>query len=276
LAAPIPAKLVKSRKVGGGGTGNYITARTVMNRLDGVVGPANWYDTYTTREDGTVVCTLYIRVGDGWVGKSDIGTESNIEEDKGAFSDAFKRAAVKWGIARELYNDGTVYEHLRKQEQGDIQQEPEASEDATPEPPAESRPTPRAERSTTETDAPHSAELPGLAGSELDKHFGPKSDYDPAADPSEFDASAWTRLSKWMCANIDGMTVGNHASNALWLVLRGNSDAFFDDEAKQKALLDVAEKRDFKRLYAAKIPVCDVHAAIMAHYAQSAEVDPAA
>ena len=30
---------------------------------------------------------------------------SNIEPDKGAHSDAFKRAGVQWGIARDLYDD---------------------------------------------------------------------------------------------------------------------------------------------------------------------------
>ena len=38
-----------------------------------------------------------------WVWKSDTGSESNVEKDKGHVSDAFKRACVSWGIGRFLY-----------------------------------------------------------------------------------------------------------------------------------------------------------------------------
>ena len=34
----------------------------------------------------------------------DCGTESNVEKQKGEASDAFKRAAVQFGIGRDLYN----------------------------------------------------------------------------------------------------------------------------------------------------------------------------
>ena len=34
----------------------------------------------------------------------DCGTESNVEKQKGEASDAFKRAAVHFGIGRDLYN----------------------------------------------------------------------------------------------------------------------------------------------------------------------------
>jgi hypothetical protein len=37
--------------------------------------------------------------------KSDCGTESNTEKEKGESSDSFKRACVNWGIGRELYTD---------------------------------------------------------------------------------------------------------------------------------------------------------------------------
>lgn len=167
LAAPIPPQLIKSRKVGGGGTGNYITARTVMNRLDGVVGPAHWYDAYTQGQDGTVICTLFIRVDGEWVGKSDVGTESNIEEDKGAFSDALKRAAVKWGIGRELYGDGSVYAHLLKQQGGTSG--PAATE--TPAPPSE---TQNADATSTPPEPPSPAPVaPRTAPKQQTDEFGP-------------------------------------------------------------------------------------------------------
>jgi hypothetical protein len=94
----------------------YIDARLVMNRLDEVVGPENWEDKYELLEaSGAVVCTISIRIGDPgayssqWLSKSDVGKES-AQDDKGdkvkaAFSDAFKRAAVKFGIGRHLYDE---------------------------------------------------------------------------------------------------------------------------------------------------------------------------
>ena len=38
-----------------------------------------------------------------WIAKEDVGTESNVEREKGLASDSFKRAAVNWGVGRELY-----------------------------------------------------------------------------------------------------------------------------------------------------------------------------
>jgi hypothetical protein len=106
LKAPIPASLIKQRPGRGSGKFSYITSRVVMDRLDTVCGPENWRDEYAPSLAGDgVQCTIYIRVDGEWIGKSDVGSESNIEEEKGAYSDALKRAAVKWGIARELYGD---------------------------------------------------------------------------------------------------------------------------------------------------------------------------
>jgi len=81
----------------------YITSRQVMDRLDEVVGPDGWSDRYFMR-DGKVCCSLEVCYGD-WVEKSDGAGDTNIEGDKGAFADAFKRAAVKHGIGRYLYPD---------------------------------------------------------------------------------------------------------------------------------------------------------------------------
>jgi len=85
----------------------YIDARQVMDLLDEVVGPQNWQDHY--REvAGKVYCDLSIQVEDEWITKSDCGTASHFEAEKGQASDAFKRAAVKWGIGRFLYQLSTV------------------------------------------------------------------------------------------------------------------------------------------------------------------------
>lgn len=81
----------------------YIDARDVMDLLDEVVGPENWQDSYELVGD-KIIAGVGIFVNDKWVWKYDTGTESNIEEEKGMFSDAFKRAAVKWGVGRFLYD----------------------------------------------------------------------------------------------------------------------------------------------------------------------------
>ena len=43
--------------------------------------------------------------GGVWITKTDGAGETDIEGEKGAFSDAFKRAAVHHGVARYLYDD---------------------------------------------------------------------------------------------------------------------------------------------------------------------------
>jgi hypothetical protein len=104
LSAPTPKEEAKVRKGPGGTQLTYVDARFVMDRLDSAVGPENWYDSYAP-VDGGIEATIYIRVGDDFIGKSDVGTESTIEKTKGNYSDAFKRAAVKWGIGRDLYDE---------------------------------------------------------------------------------------------------------------------------------------------------------------------------
>lgn len=86
----------------------YIDARHVMDLLDEVVGSENWQDDYKLI-DGKLLAGIGIRTVDGWVWKWDTGTESNMEKDKGQMSDAFKRAGVKWGIGRFLYEKGIEF-----------------------------------------------------------------------------------------------------------------------------------------------------------------------
>lgn len=83
---------------------NYVTARFVQDRLDTVVGQTNWRDEYVDLPTGAVRCGISIRVDGEWITKWDVGIPSSIEPVKGAHSDAFKRAGVKWGIARDLYD----------------------------------------------------------------------------------------------------------------------------------------------------------------------------
>jgi hypothetical protein len=81
---------------------DYIDARYVMDKLDHL-GPENWQDQFVDRPDGSVRCGIGLLVGGDWVWKWDVGTVSDIEPEKGSYSEAFKRAGVKWGIGRDLY-----------------------------------------------------------------------------------------------------------------------------------------------------------------------------
>lgn len=80
----------------------YIDARVVMDRLDDVCGPDGWQCRYSHTATKTV-CDIAIKCGDDWLWKADGAGDSDIEAEKGALSDAFKRAAVRWGIGRYLY-----------------------------------------------------------------------------------------------------------------------------------------------------------------------------
>lgn len=81
----------------------YIDARAVMERLDAVCFPQNWQCRYLFNDKKTI-CEIGIKWGDEWIWKADGAGDSDVEAEKGALSDAFKRAAVKWGIGRYLYD----------------------------------------------------------------------------------------------------------------------------------------------------------------------------
>jgi hypothetical protein len=105
LQAPIsPRWRVQSVKNGKAICVPYIDARSVHERLDEVLTPANWQNNYQ-QETGTA--TIGILIDGDWVFKSDVGTDTKVEAIKGKASDAFKRAAVVWGIGRDLYSMGT-------------------------------------------------------------------------------------------------------------------------------------------------------------------------
>lgn len=80
----------------------YIDARQVMDILDKACGKANWQDKYEVI-NGVLFCHIGIKIDNEWIWKSDCGTESDVEKEKGEASDAFKRTAVKWGVGRFLY-----------------------------------------------------------------------------------------------------------------------------------------------------------------------------
>jgi hypothetical protein len=109
LVAPFAKDEVKTRSQAGRQF-SYVTARVVMNRLDDVLGPENWWDEYFPMEH-SVLCKLFIRLPDGSIlTKSDAGGYAGMsdqgDDDKSGYSDSFKRAAVKFGVGRYLYRDG--------------------------------------------------------------------------------------------------------------------------------------------------------------------------
>ncbi len=110
LATPMDYQWrVQSSRKTGCNCVSYIDARQAMDRLDGVVGPENWCNRYENI-NGNLYCHVGIKDETGtMIFKSDCGVESNIEQEKGQASDAFKRACVHWGIGRFLYSMGTVW-----------------------------------------------------------------------------------------------------------------------------------------------------------------------
>lgn len=92
----------------------YIDSRDVQGRLDDVVGIDNWQDEYAETSSGILICRLSIRINGHWVTKSDGAGKTDVEAEKGQVSDAFKRAAVKWGIGRYLYSLDSPWVKLEK------------------------------------------------------------------------------------------------------------------------------------------------------------------
>jgi hypothetical protein len=80
----------------------YIDSREVTKRLDDVCGLAGWQDRYIP-VDGGFICELDIDIDGRWVTKSNAAGYTQVEAIKGGASDALKRAASTWGIARYLY-----------------------------------------------------------------------------------------------------------------------------------------------------------------------------
>lgn len=80
----------------------YIDARDVMHRLDDVFG-MDWQCRYTHAENKTI-CEIGVLIDSTWIWRAGGAGDTDVEAEKGAISDAFKRAAVLFGIGRYLYN----------------------------------------------------------------------------------------------------------------------------------------------------------------------------
>lgn len=102
----------------------YKNARVDMNILDETVGAEHWQREHYECK-GNLFCRVGININADftthidenenvyltplWVWKSDCGTESNTEAQKGEASDSFKRACFNWGIGRELYTSPFIW-----------------------------------------------------------------------------------------------------------------------------------------------------------------------
>ncbi len=99
----------------------YITARAVADRLTEVFGVLGWKESYRevvlNHKPGNppvvgMICRLEAWDGEKWIPREDAAELTDIEPLKGGISDAFKRAAVKWGIGRDLYRIDTQWANI--------------------------------------------------------------------------------------------------------------------------------------------------------------------
>ena len=123
LAAPLPGDAIAWRQDGKPITRDgkilarfvaYVEANTVRERLDEVV-PGEWDLTLTplpqlgTEPAGEATCSFKARLQVLGVVREDVGTGRDYKQ---AATDAFKRAAVRFGVANELYAYGQNWVEL--------------------------------------------------------------------------------------------------------------------------------------------------------------------
>jgi len=94
----------------------YQDARRVLRIMDETYGPTNWQREYYP-VNGLLFCKIGVRDDKGeWIWKADTGSSGGIEGEKSLASDAFKRAAVTWGIGRELYTAPRIVVDLNEKD----------------------------------------------------------------------------------------------------------------------------------------------------------------
>lgn len=107
LSAPFPPEVIRHRPGVGGKDLTWVDARTVAARLDEVLGVNGWdFSVERVGDTNTVVGMLTVRFPDGTVARrQDFGYETggSGESLKEAASDALRRCASLFGVARYLY-----------------------------------------------------------------------------------------------------------------------------------------------------------------------------
>ncbi len=113
LGEAMPYKYrLQSAKYGKATIVSYCDSRQIQDRFDDVCGEANWKNEFATIA-GNLYCGISVKCKtesgeDEWVTKWDVGTESNIDPEKGGASSALKRSAVLWKVGRFLYSLGII------------------------------------------------------------------------------------------------------------------------------------------------------------------------
>lgn len=86
----------------------YIDSRAVTRILDEHLGNLNWQSEFYEVNGQTMgKISIYDEERNIWVSKSDTGSESNIEAEKGLISDIYKRILSRFGIM-ELYSSPKI------------------------------------------------------------------------------------------------------------------------------------------------------------------------
>lgn len=103
---------LQSAKYGKATIVSYCDSRQIQDRFDEVCGQANWKNEFQVIGDN-LFCGISVKCKDEdgnveWVTKWDVGTESNMEAEKGNASSAIKRSAVLWQVGRFLYSLGII------------------------------------------------------------------------------------------------------------------------------------------------------------------------
>lgn len=95
----------------------YVQSRAIMARLDKVLGVGNWENEYKELHSG-IICGIRIHLPNGRsLVKWDGADLTDYEATKGGLSNAFKRAAVQWGIGRYLYEVPETYVEITSNKQ---------------------------------------------------------------------------------------------------------------------------------------------------------------
>ena len=107
----------------------YLTNRCVMERFDEQFGALDWKNEFAEWRGKGVKCGISARHEHSgeWITKFDGADETNIESTKGGFSDSMKRAAVQWGLGRDLYDYPMIqiqgeHKYLSRQHESELNQ----------------------------------------------------------------------------------------------------------------------------------------------------------
>ena len=92
----------------------YIDSREVKKRLDEVMGLAGWRDRLIP-VDGGFISEIDLKIDGEWITRSNAAGNTKVEAIKGGASDAFKRAASKWGVGHYLYYLPNVWVPIKPQ-----------------------------------------------------------------------------------------------------------------------------------------------------------------